>query len=68
MHPELHRFLSRIIGTFILTLIPVIFVAFVSMAIGLDRQPGEPAPKDLPLRHMTKCVTHAVGSCGRRAT
>ena len=53
MHPELHRFLSRFIGTVILTLIPVIFIAFVSMPISLNRHPGEPAPADLPLRHMT---------------
>ncbi len=53
MHPELRRFLSGFIGTVILTLIPVIFIAFVSMPISLNRHPGEPAPTDLPLRHMT---------------
>lgn len=53
MHPELHRFLSRFIGTVILTLIPVIFIAFVSMSISLNRHPGEPAPTDRPFRHMT---------------
>jgi hypothetical protein len=53
MHPELHRFLLRFIGTVILTLIPVIFIAFVSMPISLNRHPGEPAPTDMPLRHMT---------------
>lgn len=53
MHPELRRFLSRFIGTVILTLIPVIFIAFVSMPISLNRHPGEPAPTSLPLRHMT---------------
>jgi hypothetical protein len=53
MHTELHRFLSRFIGTVILTLIPVIIIAFVSMPISLNRHPGEPAPTDLPFRHMT---------------
>ena len=53
MHPELRRFLSLFIGTIVLTLIPVIFIAFVSMPISLNRHPGEPAPTDLPFRHMT---------------
>lgn len=53
MHPELRRFLSRFIGTVLLTLIPVIFIAFVSMPISLNRHPGEPAPAGLPMRHMT---------------
>lgn len=53
MHAELHRFLARFIGTVILTLIPVIFMTFVSMPISLNRHPGEPVPTDLPLRHMT---------------
>ena len=53
MHPELRRFLSRFIGTVVLTLIPVIFIAFVSMPISLNRHPGEPVPTDLPFRHMT---------------
>jgi hypothetical protein len=53
MHPELRRFLSRFIGTVLLTLIPVIFIAFLSMPINLNGHPGEPAPADLPMRHMT---------------
>lgn len=53
MHPELHRFLSRFIGTVVLTLIVVVFIAFVSMPISLNRHPGEPVPAELPLRHMT---------------
>jgi hypothetical protein len=53
MHPELHRFLSRFIGTVVMTLIPVIFIAFVSMPISLNRHPGEAAATDLPFRHMT---------------
>ena len=53
MHPELHRFLSRFIGTVLLTLIPVIFIAFVSMRSSLNRHPAHPAPRDLPFRHMT---------------
>lgn len=53
MHPELRRFLSHFIGTIVLTLIPVIFIAFVSMPISLNRHPGEPATTNLPFRHMT---------------
>lgn len=53
MHPELRRFLARFIGTVIVTLIPVIFMAFVSMPLSLNRHPGEAVPTDLPLRHMT---------------
>lgn len=53
MHPELRRFLARFFGTVLMTLIPVIFVTFVSMPISLNRHPGEPVPTDLPLRHMT---------------
>lgn len=53
MHPELRRFLARFIGTVIVTLIPVIFISFVSMPLSLHRHPGEPVPTDLLLRHMT---------------
>ena len=51
--PELHRFFFRFIGTVTLTLVPVIFIAFMSMPINLNRHPGEPVPTDLPPRHMT---------------
>lgn len=53
MHPELRRFLFRFIGTVALTLVPVIFIAFVSMPLNLNRHPGEPARPGLPLQHMT---------------
>ncbi|WP_158218443.1 hypothetical protein [Roseateles puraquae] len=53
MHPELRSFLARFIGTVLLTLIPVIFMTFVSMPLSLNRHPGEPVRTDLPLRHMT---------------
>ena len=53
MHPELRCFLAQSIGAVLVTLIPVIFVTFVSMPISLNRHPGEPVPTGLPLRHMT---------------
>jgi hypothetical protein len=53
MHAELHRFLSRFIGTVALALIPVIFTAFVSMPLSLNRHPGEPAEAGLAPQHMT---------------
>lgn len=55
MPVELHRFLSRLIGTVVLTLVPVIFTAFVSMPMALSRHPGEPVAVEpgQPARHMT---------------
>ena len=53
MHHELRSFLSRFFGTVMLTLVPVVFTAFVSIPVSLNRHPGEPAPNNLPIRHMT---------------
>lgn len=53
MHVELHRFLSRFVGTVALTLIPVVFTAFVSLPLSLNRHPGEEAPAQMPPPHMT---------------
>lgn len=53
MHPELHRFVSRFIGTVVLALVPVVLTAFVSMPLNLHRHPGEPVAPDAPARHMT---------------
>ena len=53
MHPELHRFLSRLIGTIGLALLPVLFTAFASMPLSLNRHPGEPADASRVAQHMT---------------
>lgn len=53
MHADLHQFLSRLIGTILLALAPVVFTAFVSMPLSLNRHPGEPSQVDAPPRHMT---------------
>lgn len=53
MHADLHPFLSRLVGTILLALAPVVFTAFVSMPWSLNRHPGELAQVDAPPRHMT---------------
>ena len=54
MQDDLRDFLYRIAGTVLMTLLPVVFIAFVSMPISLNRHPGEP-PSDAgsSLTHMT---------------
>lgn len=54
MHTDLRQFLSRLVGTIVLALVPVVFTAFVSMPLSLNRHPGEVAQaQDAPARHMT---------------
>jgi hypothetical protein len=53
MHADLHHFLCRLVGTIVLALAPVVFTAFVSMPLSLNRHPGELAPVDAPPMHMT---------------
>jgi hypothetical protein len=53
MHAELHSFLSRLAGTVVLALAPVVFTAFVSMPLSLNRHPAEPVAVKLEPRHMT---------------
>lgn len=53
MHADLHRFLSRLVGTILLALAPVVFTAFVSMPLSLNRHPGELAAMDVHPQHMT---------------
>jgi hypothetical protein len=53
MNSELHRFIARYIGTVLLALAPVVFTAFVSMPLSLNRHPGEMAQVDAPPQHMT---------------
>lgn len=54
MHTDLHDFLSRLAGTIALTLVPVVFTAFVSLPLSLNRHPGEVATASAPVaQHMT---------------
>jgi hypothetical protein len=53
-NPELHRFVTRLIGVVAITLVPVVFTTFMSMPLSLNRHPGEAAPTGTALpRHMT---------------
>jgi hypothetical protein len=53
MHADLHHFLSRLVGTILLALAPVVFTAFVSMPVSLNRHPGDLAEVNVTARHMT---------------
>lgn len=54
MHADLHEFLARLAGAVAMTLVPVVFVAFVSMPLSLNRHPGElPVAANAPAAHMT---------------
>lgn len=53
MHTDLHRFVSRLVGTIALALAPVVFTAFVSIPLNLNGHPGEMAQVDAPPKHMT---------------
>lgn len=54
MQDDLRDFLYRFAGTVLMTLLPVVFIAFVSMPISLNRHPGELPSDAVPsLTHMT---------------
>ena len=54
MQTDLHHFLTRLAGVIAMTLVPVIFIAFVSMPLSLNRHPGDPAVESNgPVPHMT---------------
>jgi hypothetical protein len=53
MHADLHHFLSRLIGTTLVALAPVVFTAFVSMPLSLNRHPGDLLEVNVAARHMT---------------
>ena len=55
MHPELHRFLARLVGVALMALMPLAFITFVSIPLSLSRHPGDVAPHiTAPLtQHMT---------------
>lgn len=54
MQTDLHDFLIRLAGVIAMTLVPVVFIAFVSMPLSLNRHPGERAVEsNAPVPHMT---------------
>lgn len=53
MDTDLHHFIARFIGTVALAVAPVVFTAFVTLPLALNRHPGEVAQIDAPLQHMT---------------
>lgn len=55
MHTQLHAFLRRFLGVVVITLVPVVFTAFVSIPFNLERHPGEMAvvQPQAPMRHMS---------------
>lgn len=54
MQIDLQDFLTRLAGVIAMTLVPVIFIAFVSMPLSLNRHPGERAVESNgPVSHMT---------------
>jgi len=54
MQDDLRDFLYRLAGTVVMTLVPVVFIAFVSMPLSLNRHPGEgPADATASFVHMT---------------
>ncbi len=54
MHPQLDNFVRLYIGAVLITLIPVILTAFMSMPFNLGRHPGETPQQVTDMgRHMT---------------
>jgi hypothetical protein len=53
MHIELRAFLARLTGTILMALAPVVFTAFVTMPLALNRHPGEVTQLEAPPAHMT---------------
>jgi hypothetical protein len=54
MHIELRRFLTQLMGVVVMSLVPVVFTAFLTMPWSLGRHPGEAVPLGtIELRHMT---------------
>lgn len=54
MDNDLRHFLAQLLGVVAMALLPVVFVAFITMPLSLGRHPGEPAPQGAAVsRHMT---------------
>lgn len=54
MQPDLREFLTRFAATVVMTLVPVVIIAFVSMPLNLGRHPGQaPSSTSPSFVHMT---------------
>lgn len=54
MQADLREFLSRFIGTVLMTLVPVVFIAFLAVPMSLGGHPGESAQDPgVPPAHLT---------------
>lgn len=54
MQVDLREFLTRFAATVVMTLVPVVFITFVSMPLSLSRHPGEvPSGPSMSFAHMT---------------
>lgn len=54
MQADLHDFVARFVGTVVMTLVPVVVIAFLSMPLSLGRHPGEESiDANAPAAHMT---------------
>ncbi|HJV97066.1 MAG TPA: hypothetical protein VJ608_13555 [Albitalea sp.] len=54
MNTDLQHFLHRFVGVVAITLLPIVFTAFVSMPLSLSRHPGEVASQGVTLaQHMS---------------
>lgn len=54
MQADLREFMSRFVGTVVMTLVPVVLIAFLSVPLTLGGHPGESArDPDAPSAHMT---------------
>ena len=54
MQADLREFLSRFAGTVVMTLVPVVLIAFLSVPVSLGGHPGESTRNgDAPFSHMT---------------
>lgn len=54
MQADLREFLSRFAGTVVMTLVPVVLIAFLSVPVSLGGHPGESTRNgDATFSHMT---------------
>jgi hypothetical protein len=51
MHPELSTFLKTFAGVVVMTLAPVILIAFVSIPVSLGHHPGEASSAQASAMH-----------------
>lgn len=54
MHSDLHDFLSHLVGTVAMTLVPVVLIAFLTLPSALHRTGiDDPVDPQAPVAHMT---------------